>query len=131
MSTSLLALATLLTLQPLLRAQAEPEFSPVPPVQARTPQEEAKTFLLPPGYRLELLVSEPDIAEPMGMAFDAKGRLYVLEMRTYMQEINGAGQQSPTSRVSVHWSSRNDGVFDQHRVFADNLLLPRLAACRT
>jgi mono/diheme cytochrome c family protein len=30
------------------------------------------------------------------------------------------------SRVSVHWSSKGDGVYDQHRVFADKLLLPRL-----
>ena len=107
-------------------ATTSPEFPPMPPVQPRSAEEEAKTFQLPPGYRMELVLSEPDIAEPVTMAFDANGRLYVAEMRTYMQDIDATGEHEPTSRVSVHWSSRNDGVFDQHRVFADKLKLPRL-----
>ncbi len=48
------------------------------------PEEEVKTFQLPAGYRLELVLSEPDIKEPMAIAFDGNGRMYVVEMRTYM-----------------------------------------------
>src|SRR4051794_15263452 len=33
------------------------DFSPKPPVKARTPEEEAKSFTLPPGYRMELVVA--------------------------------------------------------------------------
>lgn len=119
-------LALLAISSPLVRSQGDPEFPTMPPVQPLSPRDEQKTFLLPPGYRMELVLSEPDITEPVAMAFDGNGRLYVAEMNTYMKEIDGKDQHVPKSRVSVHWSSRNDGVFDQHRVFADNLMLPRL-----
>jgi hypothetical protein len=95
-------------------------------VKALTAAEEQKTFLLPPGYRMELILSEPDITEPVCIAFDGNGRLYVAEMRSYMRDIDGTEQLVKTGRVSVHWSSKDDGHYDQHRVFADNLMLPRL-----
>src|ERR1700757_1618163 len=43
-----------------------------------------------------------------------------------MQNIDGTGEHQPLSRISVHWSSKRDGVFDKHSVFLDNLLLPRM-----
>lgn len=107
-------------------AQDALEFPPKPPVQALTAAEEAQTFQLPPGYRMELVLSEPDVVEPVCMAFDGNGRLYVAEMLSYMRDIDGTDELVPASRVSVHWSSKNDGIYDQHRVFADKLLLPRL-----
>ncbi len=106
-------------------AQAD-EFAPMPPVQAKSPQEEAKTFQLPPGYRLELVLSEPEIKEPGVVAFDGDGRMFVAELRGYMQDIDGKNQLDKISRVSLHWSSRGDGVYDKHSVFIDNLVLPRM-----
>src|SRR5579863_8169059 len=50
-----------------------------------TPEEELKTFDLKPGYSLELVVSDPVIKEPVVAVFDGNGRMYVAEMRTYMQ----------------------------------------------
>lgn len=102
------------------------DFPPKPPVKALSPAEEAKTFQLPKGYHLELVLSEPDVVEPVCMAFDGNGRLYVAEMRSYMKDIDGTDEIVPTGRVSVHWSSKNNGVYDQHRIFADKLTLPRL-----
>ncbi|MEZ0276490.1 MAG: hypothetical protein ACAH88_16390, partial [Roseimicrobium sp.] len=102
------------------------DFPPKPPVQPLSPAEAAKTFQLPPGYRLQLVLSEPEIVDPVCIAFDGNGRLYVAEMRSYMRDIDGTEELVPTSRVSVHWSSKDDGVYDQHRVFADKLMLPRL-----
>ncbi len=118
-------LATILSLSSVL-ADDVTDFPPKPPVKALSPADEAKTFQLPAGYRLELMLSEPEIAEPVSMAFDGNGRLYVAEMRSYMRDIDGTNELVPTSRVSVHWSSKNDGKYDQHRVFADKLMLPRL-----
>ena len=60
------------------------------------------------------------------MAFDGNGRLFVAEMSSYMRDINGTDELVSTSRVSVHWSSKGDGQYDMHRVFADKLKLPRL-----
>lgn len=89
-------------------------------------EESIETFELPEGYRLEAVVTEPEIAEPVVCAFDGNGRLYVVEMRTYMQDADGTGENEPTSRVSRHEDTNGDGVMDRHTVFADDLLLPRM-----
>ena len=104
----------------------EPPLPPQQPVQPLSAAEEAKTFHLPPGYRMELVLSEPEIKEPVMASFDGDGRMYVVEMRTYMQDIDGNHELEPSSRVSLHWSSKKDGVFDKHTIFADKLLLPRI-----
>jgi putative heme-binding domain-containing protein len=101
------------------------DFSSKPPVQPLTPQEEAKQFVVPEGYHLEPVLSEPQIAEPVAAVFDGNGRLYVAEMRTYMQDIDGQDQHAPRSRVSRHESTKGDGIYDKHTVFIDNLVLPR------
>jgi glucose/arabinose dehydrogenase/mono/diheme cytochrome c family protein len=122
-----LTLTLSLTAAAFAQAQeAATDFPPKPPVQALTAPQEQQTFQLPPGYRMELVLAEPDITEPVCMAFDGNGRLYVAEMTSYMRDIDGTDELTPTSRVSVHWSSKDDGRYDQHRVFAENLKLPRL-----
>jgi len=121
---SLAAVAALAGGAAILRA-AESPARPAPPPYL-SPAESAKLVELPPGYRLELVLAEPDIREPVISVFDGNGRLYVAEMRTYMQDADGVDQKARTSRVSLHWSSRGDGRFDRHTVFADQLLLPRM-----
>src|SRR6267154_1603657 len=48
-----------------------------------TPEESRKTFRLPEGFRVELVASEPMLAEPTGLCFDARGRLFVCEIHGY------------------------------------------------
>jgi hypothetical protein len=86
-----LVLLTALSLGRLLANDAT-DFPPKPPVKALTPAEEQKTFQLPPGYRMELILSEPDITEPVCIAFDGNGRLYVAEMSSYMRDIDGTDE---------------------------------------
>ena len=97
-----------------------------PPIKPLSPEESQKHFYLPKGYGIEPVLAEPHIHEPVAIEFDANGRMYVAEMRTYMQNIDGKGQDKPKSRVSVHVDSNNDGTYDKHRVFKDNLKLPRM-----
>src|SRR5688500_15663714 len=106
-------------------ANAGADFSPKPPILPLTPEEQQARFILPPGYRLELVLSEPDIVNPTAIAFDGNGRLYVNEMRSYMFDADGSRSFEPVSRISVHESTRGDGRFDKHGVFIDNLVLPR------
>ena len=89
-------------------------------------EESLRTFHLPEGYRLEPVVTEPIIAEPVACAFDGNGRMYVVEMRTYMQDADATGENEAVSRVSMHEDTDGDGKMDRHTVFADNLLLPRM-----
>ena len=99
-----------------------------PPAQVPylTAEQEAETFKLPPGYYMELVVGDPIIREPVVAAFDGNGRMFVAEMRSYMQDIDGKDEHTPTGRISVHWSSKHDGIYDQHTVFMDHLVLPRM-----
>src|SRR6187401_3441144 len=93
------------------------DYSPKPPVTAGTPEEEAKRFILPPGYRMELVMAEPNVINPVAMAWDGNGRMYVAEMRTYMPDADGTNQHAPENVISVHESSRGDGNYDVHRIF--------------
>ncbi len=101
------------------------DFSPKPPVSARTPQEQAKTFTLPPGYRMELVVAEPDVVSPAVIRFDGNGRMYVAELTTYMRDADGNNQHTPESRITRFESTKGDGVYDKRTVFVDKLVLPR------
>jgi mono/diheme cytochrome c family protein/glucose/arabinose dehydrogenase len=105
-------------------ADAPVATTPSPPYLS--PEASARLVQLQPGYRLQLVLAEPDIREPVVSVFDGNGRLYIAEMRTYMQDADATDEKARTSRVSLHWSSKRDGVFDRHSVFVDGLLLPRM-----
>ena len=101
-------------------------YEPTGTVPYLSVEESLKTFELPEGYHLEVVVTEPEIAEPVVFAFDGNGRMYVAEMRTYMKDADATGEQEPLSRVSRHEDTDGDGQMDRHTVFVDKLLLPRM-----
>ena len=109
--------------------QADPfegaDLSPKEPVTGVSPAEEQKRFLLQPGYRIEPVLTEPDIEEPMQIAFDGNGRMFVLEIRGYMQDADATGELAPAGLISVHEDVNNDGVYEKHGVFVDKLVFPR------
>ena len=83
------------------------------------PAEEAlQTFQLPEGYHIELVASEPLIGDPVAMAFDPQGRLFVLEMGDYPM------QPDPQGRVIVLEDPDGQGGFKKRSVYADNLPFP-------
>src|SRR6478752_5971147 len=49
----------------------------------QSPEEERKSFKLPPGFEITLFASEPDISKPINMEFDEKGRLWVTNTVEY------------------------------------------------
>jgi putative membrane-bound dehydrogenase-like protein len=106
-------------------SNAGADFSPKPPVKPRTPEEEAKSFVLPPGYRMELVVAEPDVISPSVIEFDGNGRMYVAEFITYMRDADGNNQHTRESRITRFESTKGDGVYDKRTVFVDKLVLPR------
>jgi mono/diheme cytochrome c family protein/glucose/arabinose dehydrogenase len=117
----------------LLPEDADPEdenwkgidLAPKKPVLPLYPAEEAKRFLLPDGYHIEAVLTEPQIDQPGAIAFDGNGRMFVLELRTYMLTADSDGELNPASRIS-RWEDRDkDGVYETGTVFVDSLIFPR------
>jgi putative membrane-bound dehydrogenase-like protein len=75
------------------------------------------SFQLTDGYRIELVAAEPLVQDPINIAFDAHGRLWVVEMGDYPEGENGG-------RVKTLTDSNEDGVFDQVTVFLSDLPYP-------
>jgi putative membrane-bound dehydrogenase-like protein len=80
-----------------------------------SPDEALKKFQLPKGFRIELVASEPQIVDPVAMAFDEDGRLYVVEMRDYPVS------DQPLSRIKLLEDRDGDGRYEYSTVFAENL----------
>lgn len=110
---------------PVLPIAPEDTLSAQPAVVQQSVQEQQERFVLPPGYRLEPVLTEPAIKEPAAIAFDGNGRMYVLELRSYMQDADATDELLPTNRISRHEDLDNDGVYEHHTVFVDNLVFPR------
>ena len=67
--------------------------------QPLSPAESKKQFQLPAGFRIDLIASEPLIADPSGIAWDEHGRLFVTEIHGYnleghldITELNRSGK---------------------------------------
>jgi mono/diheme cytochrome c family protein/glucose/arabinose dehydrogenase len=97
----------------------------LPPPAPLTPEAEMKTFKVEKGFHVELVASEPMIESPIAMSFDDQGRLYVVEMRGYMHDLEGAGEKEATGRVSLLEDTDGDGRMDKATPFLDNLVMPR------
>jgi len=97
----------------------------VPPAPVRTPEEQAATFKLAPGFRAELVAANPLVGDPVAMQFGPDGRLWVLEMRGYMPNPDGEGEREPVGVIAVLSDTDGDGRFDRRQVFADKLVMAR------
>ena len=89
---------------------------------ARTPEEERASFHLPPGFEIQLVASEPDIAKPMNLAFDDMGRLWVTSSLEYPFPANP--DQLPRDKVSILEDFGPDGRARKITTFADGLNIP-------
>ncbi|MAS92834.1 MAG: dehydrogenase [Verrucomicrobiales bacterium] len=97
----------------------------IPPAPVLSPEEALKSFTVAPGYRLELAASEPQVQEPVAVVFDGDGRMWVAEMRGYMPDVDGQGEDEPTGRISCLEDKDGDGFYEHATVFIDELVMPR------
>jgi len=87
-----------------------------------SPTVQQSMFDLAPGFVIELVASEPEIAKPMNMAFDTRGRLWVTDTLEYPYpvDLNKKGRDS----IKVLTDTNGDGLYDQVTTFADGLNIP-------
>lgn len=97
----------------------------IPPAPVLSPADEAKTFKLAPGFRVELVAAEPLVRDPIAMQFGPDGRVWVVEMPGYMRDINATGDKDPIGRIVVLSDTDGDGRMDKRVVFLDGLVLVR------
>lgn len=86
-----------------------------------SPEEERESFVLPPGFKIELFASEPLIGKPINMAFDAKGRLWVTQSNEYPFAAKpGKGHD----RLTILEDKDHDGKADTFTTVLDSLNIP-------
>lgn len=80
------------------------------------------------GFEIQLAASEPLIEAPVAMDFDNEGKMWVVEMRGFMPNLAGTGDDSPNGRICILEDADRDGLADYSKVFLDGLVLPRAIA---
>ena len=100
----------------------------IPPSPVLLAEDALKTIQVAPGYRLEIAAADPLVGDPVAMAFGPDGRLWVVEMRGFMPNPDGKGEDAKVGTVAVLEDTDLDGRMDKRTVFLDGLVLPRAFA---
>jgi len=100
-----------------------------------------KLFKVPSDLRLDTVLAEPEIAQPVFCNFDERGRMWVVEYRQYPdpaglkpiskdQYYRTVYDKIPAAppnhvrgkdRISIHEDTNGDGDYDSHKIFVDGL----------
>src|SRR4051794_9646353 len=93
----------------------EPDPAPVMPAD-----QAAASFRVPEGFRVGVFAAEPDVQNPIAMAFDARGRLWVAENYTYAERAQRFDLRH-RDRVLIFEDADGDGRADRRTVFTDDV----------
>jgi putative membrane-bound dehydrogenase-like protein len=102
-------------------ASSEVVLERVPP---KSPEESLATIEVAEGFRVELVAAEPLVVDPVAMAFDEQGRVYVVEMVDYSER-----DKDWLGRIRLLSDKDGDGRFETSQVFAEDLSWPTAVAC--
>jgi putative heme-binding domain-containing protein len=118
-------------------AQREGDTAPLDPLTAEN------HFKTPEDLRAQLVLGDPDIAQPLFMTWDERGRMWVIEYRQYpdpagltmvsrdvfLRSVYDKVPPAPPNhfkgkdRITIHDDTDGDGVYDKHKTFVDELSL--------
>ncbi len=98
------------------------------PVSFNEPIVSLEQYKIEDGFELQVATSEPFIEAPVSMDFDNSGRMWVVEMKGYMQNLEGTGQNMPNGTITILEDLDHDGITDHSKTFIDSLILPRAIA---
>jgi putative membrane-bound dehydrogenase-like protein len=110
------------------------ELLKVPGPAPKSPQESLKVLHVKPGFEAMLVAAEPLVQDPVFIDWDAKGRMWVVEMGDYpfapgeKTKDGSMGQDKvselQTGRVKILEDTNGDGVYDKSTLFLDGLKHP-------
>jgi uncharacterized protein len=86
-----------------------------------SPEESMKHIQVPVDFTLELFAHEPNVMHPIAMAWDERGRLYVLITKDYPNERKPTGG---SDSIVICEDTDGDGKADKFTTFADGLSIP-------
>ena len=92
--------------------------------QPLSPREALGSFRLNPEFTIELVAAEPDVVDPVCFCFDAKGDLYVVEMRGYPNGGRGEGKPNFPGRIRRLQDKDGDGYFETASIVVEGLRFP-------
>jgi putative membrane-bound dehydrogenase-like protein len=96
----------------------------LPRIPAVEPADALATFEVHPGFRMELVAAEPLVRDPIAMAWDERGRMFVVEMRGYSEE-----RDAMIGEIRLLEDTDGDGVYDEAHTYVDGLAWPTAVAC--
>ena len=119
--------ASLASRPPLQRLPGEvPNYERRPePVkfQAPLPPKDSMRYTqVPADFDLQLFVAEPDVVKPIYMAWDERGRAWVIEARDYPHGLVPEGEPGKAV-IKICEDTDGDGKADKFTIFADKLNL--------
>ncbi len=79
-------------------------------------------------FEIQAAAAEPLIQAPVAMDFDNQGRMWIVEMRGFMPNIAGTGEDIPNGRISIVDGFDKQGRAQNTKLFLDSLVLPRAIA---
>src|SRR3990172_8132829 len=82
-----------------------------------TVEEALKRMEVPAGFGVTCFAHEPEIVKPIAMAFDERGRLYVVECLEY--PAGAPKGEKPKDRIKIFEDTDGDGRADKFSVFAE------------
>lgn len=94
---------------------------PLPYQQPLSPADSLDYLQAPVGFKVQLFASEPMIINPICLAWDERGRLWVGETVDYPNEVKQSGGRDT---IKILEDTDGDGKADKVTVFADNLNIP-------
>jgi len=110
------------------------ELLKVPGPAPKSPQDSLKALHVKPGFEAMLVAAEPLVQDPVFIDWDAKGRMWVVEMGDYpfapgeKTKDGGVGQDKvshlQTGRVKILEDTNGDGIYDKSTLFLDGLKHP-------
>ncbi len=87
-----------------------------------SPQDSMRYVQVPADFELQLFAAEPDVVKPIYVAWDERGRAWVIEARDYPHGLVNEGLPGE-SFIKICEDTDGDGKADKFTVFADKLNL--------